>query len=591
MTLEQATAFGIILVTVGLFIWGRLPYDLVALLALFAGLVTGVVPADNAFTGFSDDIVIIVAAALLISAAISQSGFIETLVRPLLPFLRSEQTQVPALAAAVAILSAFSKNIGALAIFMPVAIQLARRTGTSASRLLMPMAFASLVGGIITLVGTSPNIIVSKVRADIKGEPFGMFDYAPVGISITILGLIFLAIGYRLLPQGRKAAASMDAAFNIEHYTTEARVSDGSPIVGRTVAHLQSLGDGQIAVGMVIRERFRRYAPVPDRVLCAGDVVLLEGEPEDLERLIARAGLEFFGDREKHPTVRMNVVEGVITPDSLLIGRTPSQVGLGSRHHTTLLAVSRSGQRIQQRLDAIRFRSGDVVVLKGEAASLPETLGTLKVLPLAERTMPLGDTRRSYVPIGVLLVVMVLLAFHVVPVAVAFFGAAVVLLVFRVMTMDEAYKTVEWQLLVLLGALIPVTDAIRTTGGADLIAGWLTPLMHAMPPMGALALTVVIAMAVTPFLNNAATVLMMAPIAASLAGRLQLNVDPFLMAVALGAACDFLTPIGHQCNTLVMGPGGYRFGDYWRLGLPLSIIVVAAGVPLIALFWPLTSTG
>jgi di/tricarboxylate transporter len=589
MTLDQALAFAIIGATIALFVWGRLAYDLVAVLALTASVAVGIVPAEKAFEGFADDIVIIVGSALLISAAVARSGVIETAMRPLLPYLTTVRAQVPALVGAVMFLSVFTKNIGALAIFMPVALQLARKTGTSPSSLLMPMAFGSLLGGLVTQVGTSPNIIVAKVREDITGEPFGMFDYTPVGLGITLLGLAFLSFGWRLLPRGRRGASSMEAAFNLEAYTTEARLQPGSPLVGRTVAELEALGDGEVTVATVIRERFRRYVPTPGWELREDDVLLLEGEPEDLERLVARARLQLAGEKGdvREAANDVSVVEGVVTADSDLVGKTPAQLDLHARHRVSLLAVSRSGQRIEQRLGSVRFRSGDVVVLKGAGEALPDALGALRVLPLAERTIALGRSRRGYLPIVVLAVAMASVALNLVPVAFAFFAAAAALLLFRVMTMHEAYGTIEWSLLVLLGALIPVSEAIRTTGGTDLVAGWLSVAVDAVPPMGALALMVVIAMAITPFLNNAATVLMMAPIAASLAGKLQLNPDPFLMAVALGAACDFLTPIGHQCNTLVMGPGGYRFGDYWRLGLPLSILVIVVGVPLIALVFPL----
>lgn len=591
LTLDQAISFAIILGTIALFVWGRLPYDLVALLALLTGVATGVIPPAKAFEGFSDDVVVIIAAALLVSAAIARSGIVETAMRPLLPRLRSERTQVPALVAATALLSMVSKNVGALAIFMPVAFQLARRTGTAPSAMLMPMAFASLLGGIVTLVGTSPNIIISKVRADVLGKPFSMFDFTPVGLSIAVLGVAFLSVGYRLLPRGRRGASSMAAAFSFDGYLTEVRLPPASPLVGATIARLTALGDGGVTVASVIRERFRRIHPAPDRVLQADDVVMLQGDPEDLERVVGRAGLQLAGeqalDGESGRAGPTAVLEGVLTADSSLVGRTPAQADLQRRHHVALLAVSRSGQRIDQRLNAVRLRAGDVVVLKGEQARLPEILGGLHILPLAERSIALGQSHRSVLPASVLLAAMALVALHVVPVAIAFFGAAVVLLLLRTMTMAEGYQAIEWHVLILLGALIPVSHAVRDTGGTDLIAAWLSGVVDLVPPTAALGLILVIAMVVTPFLHNAPTVLMLGPIAAALATKLHLNPDPFLMAVALGAGCDFLTPIGHQCNTLVMGPGGYRFGDYWRLGAPLSALVVAAGIPLIAFFWPL----
>lgn len=585
MTLPQAEAFGLIAVTIASFVWGALPYDLIALVALLTGIAIGVVPAAHAFDGFSNEVVIIIAAALVISEAVGRSGVVESVMRPLLPRLRTVRSQVPVLVGATMLLSMVTKNVGALAILMPVALQVARRTKTSPSYLLMPMAFASLLGGIVTLVGTSPNILMATVRQQVLGKPFRMFDYTPVGLGIAALGFVFLSFGWRLLPSGRKAAASMDDAFTMEDYTAEARLTADSPAIGRTIAELERMGDGDVAVATVVRERFRRFVPTPDWHLREDDVVLLRGEPADLERLVARARLRLAGEGDASGDA--TVVEAVVTADSKLVGRTPAKLDLQRRYGIGLLAVSRSGENIGQRLSTVRLAAGDVVVLKGVSDALPEALGDLRALPLAERSIALGRSHRSLVPIGVLALAMVLVAANLVPVAVAFFGAAVVLLLLRVMTMDEAYETVEWHILVLLGALIPLSHAITETGGTKLIASLLTGAVHGMPPMGALAIVLVITMAVTPFLHNAPTVLVFGPIAAGVAAGLRLHPDPFLMAVALGAGCDFLTPIGHQCNTLVMGPGGYRFGDYPRLGLPLSFLVVVVGVPLIALVWPL----
>lgn len=591
MTLDQGISFAIVLCTIGMLVWGRIAYDLVALMALLAGILTGVVPVKEAFEGFSNEVVIIVAAALVISAAVARSGAIEALMHPLLPRLKRESVQVPVLSGAVGLLSIFCKNVGALAIFMPVASQLSRRTGSRLSALLMPMAFASLLGGLCTLIGTSPNIIVAQVRADMFGKPFGMFAYTPVGLSVAVLGLAFLAVAYKLVPGHRKAAAGMDAAFNLENYITEAMLPDGSPFAGQTIAELERAGDGAVTVATVIRERFRRYVPQPGWVLNAGDVLLLQGEPEDLERLVARARLRLAGERHgevARASEDTSVVEGVVTAESSLLGQTVRDSGLRDQHGVTLVALSRNNAESSwRRLGATRFRAGDVVVLKGPADTMPDTLGDLHVLPLAERHVALGRSHRGWLPALVLVVAMATVAVHLLPVQVAFFAAAVVLLLMRVLTMHEAYETVEWSLLILLGALIPVSHAVSRTGGADLIASYMQPVLGGIPPWAALALVQAITMIITPFLHNAPTVLVFGPIAAKLAMKLGLNPDAFLMAVALGAGCDFLTPIGHQCNTLVYGPGGYKFSDYSRLGAPLSLLVLCSGVPLIMLFWGL----
>jgi di/tricarboxylate transporter len=590
MTLQQALAFAILFGMMVMFAWGKLRYDLVAMLGLLLAVLAGIVPYDKAFSGFSDDIVIIVAGALLVSAAVARSGVIERVIRPIAPYLTRTQVQVIVLTATVTVLSAFVKNIGALAMMMPVAFQLARRSNRPVSALLMPMSFGALLGGIVTLIGTSPNIIVSRVRQEIVGEPFGMFDFAPVGAGIAFAGLMFLMVGYRLLPRGRKGAAAIDAAFTLEGYTTEATVPEDSPLVGKTVGELEKLAENEVEVIMLLRGRSRRYAPPERTGIKAGDILLLEGEPDVLERLLAEIGLKLAQDEKKQqvdtPTDDIGVIEAVVSSDSPLVDRTSAQIRLQERHGVTLLAVSRRGERVRQRMRSVRLQPGDVIVLQGNLNTMPETLGDLRCLPLAARDLRLGGGRRGLLPVLVLGVAMVLVSAHVLPVAIAFFGAAVVMLLVRALTLREAYDVMEWPILVLLGALIPVSDALRTTGGTELIAGWLSAAGDLLPPLGTLALILVAAMAVTPFLNNAATVLVMGPIAASFAAKLGYRPDAFLMAVAIGAACDFLTPIGHQCNTLVMGPGGYRFSDYWRLGLPLSMIVVVVGVPLIAIFWP-----
>ncbi len=587
--MDQGLAFTIIGVTIAGFVWGRLPYDLVAMLSLLVAVLTGLVPMSRAFEGFSDDVVIIIGAALVISTAIARCGVIETMMHPLLTRLRSVQAQVPVLVLATGMLSMICKNVGALAILMPTAFQLARRGGRSPSALLMPMAFASLLGGLVTLIGTSPNILIAKVRQDLEGKPFGMFDYTPVGLTVASLGFAFLAFGYRLVPP-RRPAGGLDAAFTIEPYVTEASMPASSPLVGRTVAELEAAGDGDVTVGTIIRERFRRTVPAPASVLAEGDVLLLEGEQQSLERLVSRARLVLTEagtaapGREPGPA---SVVEGIVTGDSPLLGLTSTQAALPARHGVDLIALSRSGDAIRRRLSAVRFRQGDVVVFKGASKGMSDALGDLRVLPLAERRIELGSNNRSLLPVIILLVAMALAAMRVVSPGVAFFGAAVLVVLLRFLTPEEAYHSIEWHVLVLLGALIPVSHAVQTTGGTDLIARELLSLLQDVPPPAALAVVLVITMIVTPFLHNAPTVLMLGPVAGTLAIQLHLNPDAFLMAVALGAGCDFLTPIGHQCNTLVYAPGGYRFGDYWRLGLPLSVLVVAVGVPMISLVWGL----
>jgi di/tricarboxylate transporter len=591
MTHQQALAFGLIGLTIACFIWGRWRYDVVALTALLAGVVSGVVPAEQAFDGLRNDITVIIASALVVSAAFARSGVIERVLRPVLPHLKSARTQVPLFAAVVTVLSMATKNVGALAIMMPIALQVARRTGTPPSQLLMPMAFGSLLGGTVTLVGTSPNIIVSQVREEIIGRPFGMYDYAPVGLGITAAGLLFLSFGYRLLPLSRPTRETLEAALSAQPYVTEAVVPEDWALAGASLGRLRKLGQGEVTISALLRGERRIAGPHPNVRLKSGDVLLLEGEHEALDELIARARLKLTrADRPvamEEPTEDVRIVEAVVSADSSLAGRSAQQEELHARYGVNLLAVSRSGYRLTRELRRVRLRRGDIVVIQGGEHTLPGALKELGLLPLAEREVRLGGIRHVAGPAVILAAAMLLVAFQLAPVAIAFFGAALLMVLTGAIRMREAYAALDGPVLVLIAALIPVSDAVRATGGADLVALGLANLFQGLPPLLPLIAILATAMAATPFLNNAATVLIVAPIGASLARMLGVNPDPFLMAVALGAACDFLTPIGHQCNTLVMAPGGYRFADYPRLGAPLSLLVLVLGPLLISAVWPL----
>jgi len=591
VTHQQALAFGLVLVTIGMFVWGRFRYDVISLVALVASVFLGLTPAKKAFDGFSNDVVVIIACALVVSAGFARSGVIEAILRPITPRLKSARTQVPVFVAATALLSMATKNVGALAILMPIALQTARRTSTSASSLLMPMSFASLLGGLVTLVGTSPNIIVSQVRQDLFGKPFGMYDFAPVGLGLTALGVVFLAFAYRILPTSRSPAETMDAALSGNAYVTEVEAPEGWTFEKSRIGDLHGLAEGEVSVMALMRGGKRQASPHANTRVRPGDRLLLEGPQQALEELIARTKLKLTrSDRPtpmEEPTEEIRVVETVVMEGSSLVGESAQRLNLHGEHGVNLLAVSRSGYRLRQTLRSVRFRVGDIVMLQGGERTLPGAIKTLGLLPLAEREVRLGGIRRVLTPVAILATAMLAIAFHLVPVAIAFFAAAVAMVAVGGLRMREAYAALDGPVLVLIGALIPVGEAIHATGGADLVAGWLSHLLGAAPPLISLAAIMLLAMISAPFMHNAPTVLVFGPIAASFAQRLGYNPDAFLMAVAVGAASDFLTPIGHQCNTLVMGPGGYRFSDYPRLGAPLSLAVLVVGALLISLVWPL----
>jgi di/tricarboxylate transporter len=590
VTLQQGLSFGLIGATVLCFIWGRWRYDLIALGALAVGIAMGLIPIKSAFDGFSNDIVIIIASALVLSAAIARSGLVDTLMAPLLPHLKDERTQVPVLAGVTTVLSMATKNVGALALMMPSALQIARRTGVSPSRLLMPMSFGSLVGGLAVLVGTSPNIIVSEVREEALGKPFRMFDFLPVGGTLALLAIVYLAFAYRLLPKSRTAAIDIDAALAANAYVTEVEAPEGWAFENSRVADLQASAGGSVVVSWpfcaaangsprrIPTARSRRGRAAAGRRAPGAERADREGQAEAQRRRPSG------GDGE--PTDEVRVVEAIIGAESDLIGQTAKGLKLNEAHGVNLLGVSRSGYRMAGRLATVRLKAGDVLVLQGAEQQLPGALQALGCLPLAEREVRLGGMRHALLPTGILAVAMLLVAFGVIPVAAGFFGAAVLVIATGALRMREAYAALEGPVLMLVAALIPVSDTVQASGGTDLIAGWLSGAFHGMPPLLTLTAMMAVAMAATPFLNNAATVLIVAPIGMSLASALGLSPDPFLMAVAVGAGCDFLTPIGHQCNTLVLGPGGYRFSDYARLGAPLTVLILVVAPLLITLFWP-----
>jgi len=591
LTLQQGLAFGLVGLTIAAFIWGRFRYDLVACVALVVGLAVGVIPAEAAFDGFRNDVTVIIACALIVSAAFSRSGIVEWALKPLTPLLKTSATQTPVLTAVVTLLSMCTKNVGALAIMMPVAMRVSATTGTSPSRLLMPMAAGAMAGGMVTLVGTSPNIIVSEVRQDIVGQPFGMYDYSPVGLILTALIVVFVSLTYRVLPERRQGGAALLGGVGDNVYLTEARVPEGSLLKARTIKDLTTLGEGEVKILALIRQGQRRPRPRGNVVIHPGDVMVLDGSQEALSRFLARTRLDLTRNDKPAatpgPTEEMTSVEAVIGRHSPLRGKSVHELDVYGDFGINLIGVSRSGYELVQRFRRMKLEPGDILLLQGPEDAMPAAIQGMDLLPLVERDVQLGTDRKRFLPAVVLALAMILVGLGLVHVAVAFFAAAVVTVALGGLRMRDAYAALDGPLLVLVAAMIPISNAIQETGGSALIGEFLSSLFVNLPGVLAVGGVLLASMVVTPFLNNAATVLIVAPIGATMAMQLGFGPDPFLMAVAVGAACDFLTPVGHQCNTLVMRPGGYKFEDYARLGAPLSLMVLLVAPPLILTFWPL----
>ena len=594
MMAEQFVLFAILAAALVCFVWGRLRYDLIAVLALLAAVVSGVVPASEAFMGFGHPAVVTVAAILILSRALRNSDVVGWVSAALEPVAGHPTRQLLALTALTAACSAFMNNVGALALLLPVALHGAIAAKRPNSQLLMPLSFASLLGGLITLIGTPPNIVIANFRAEVNGESFGMFDFAPVGLIVAVVGIAYIAlVGWRLLPQGGEPPKpdAPKPLLDIDDYITEVRLPAKTAYVGKRIAELEALGQEDVSVVALVRGRDRILAPSGFLKLQADDILVLESDADALKSLTEKAGLTLVGaaglSAENLRSERVGLVEAVIIPGSSMEGRTARSLRLHTRHGVNLLAVSRQGEPIQERLGQVRFMAGDVLLLQGEVEALPDSLAQLGCLPLAERGLELGRKRTGSVFTPILFVAAILLTtLGILPPQIAFVAAAVGVVLIGDLQPRELYESVDWPIVVLLGAMIPVGLALESTGGSATIAQPILLLGGHAPVWVILTLLMIMTMLLSDIINNAATAVLMAPIGITIAQGLGVNPDPFLMAVAIGASSTFLTPIGHQSNLLVMGPGGYRFSDYWRMGLPLDALIVAVSIPAILWFWP-----
>lgn len=585
----------ILFVTLGLllflFAWGRIRHDFVALIGLFILIIAGIVDPSDAFSGFGHPAVITVAAVLIIGKALEQSGLMEFIGKYVMRIGKNITVQVLVLSGLVAIASAFMNNVGALAIMMPIAIHLARKSGNPPSLVLMPIAFASLLGGMTTLIGTPPNIIIATFRSDELGTPFGMFDFAPVGVILAGAGIVYISLlGWRLLPN-RSGVKSDSDVFDINDYITEVEVTADSKIIGQTIQDLRRFSEAEVQILGLVRDNIRMHIPGLKEEFQIGDIIVIETDAPDLKEFVKDTAVVLVGDKKLYLAAKgseqIAIKEAIVMADSPLVGRTASAMRLRNRYGVNLLAVARREQKIHRRLDRVIFRTGDVLLLQGYDEMLDETLSAIGCLPLAHRGIRLNIKSKIPLALGIFIASIILVVGGILPVQIAFSIAALAMVLTKVLPLKDIYTSINWPVIVLLAAMIPVGVAMETTGGAERIAAVIMSLGKEMPSWAILAIMIGSTMLMSDVINNAATVVIMAPIAINVAYGLGYAVDPFLMAVAIGGSSAFLTPIGHQSNTLVMGPGGYRFTDYWRMGLIMDIIIVSVGVPLIMWIWPL----
>ena len=589
--LDMAIVFGTLILTLVLFATGRVRYDIVALIALLIVTIAGIVDPVDAFLGFGHPAVVTVAAVLVLSKGLQNSGLIDILARWVARVGDGEVRQIFSLTGIVAILSGFMNNIGALALMMPVAIRTARKSGRSPSSLLMPIAFGSLLGGMTTLIGTPPNIIIASYRAQSGGSPFLIFDFAYVGAGVAICGILFISfLGWRLIPS-RQSPASKEELFAVKDYLTEVRVPEKSKLAGKMILDIGAATEAEVVVLGMIRNGQKIVAPSSLERILEHDILIIEADSGDLQTLLDATRLELVGkadlSEEMIGSDTVGIIEAIVKPDSPILDRTAYTANLRWIYGINLLAVARAGERIRNRLNQIRFRPGDILLIQGKKDTLQAALPKIGCLPLAERGIRIGGHKTILVAFLIFGTALGISALGIMPVQITFTAAVVVMILASILSLREAYESVEWPIIILLGAMIPVGQALETSGGAALIAGSIVAGASVFPPEATLVLLLVITMFLSDLVNNAASAVLMAPIAIGIAHDLGASIDPFLMAVAIGASCAFLTPIGHQSNTLVMGPGGYRFTDYWRMGVVLEVIIVVVSVPLLLLFWPM----
>ncbi len=590
MTPDQMILFTLFGAVFGLLLWGRFRYDIVAFSALMIAVVVGVVPTKDAFSGFGHPATLVVALVLIVSAGLVRSGAVFLITRTLVDATRGLGAHIALMGAIGGVLSAFMNNVAALALLMPVDIQTARKAGRAAGLSLMPLSFATILGGMVTLIGTPPNIIIAAIREESLGAPFAMFDFAPVGGVAALAGLVFVSlIGWRLIPQREGAATD---STDISQYIAELTVPDGNKQIGKRVAELSAPAEkADVAILGLIRDGKRRYGQARNTVLQAGDALVLEATPEALDEF--RSALDLaVADAKREEALNaagdgVEIIEVVVPEDSRIQGKTAQAIGLAWRQRSVLLGISRRGKRLTRRLRQTQIETGDILLLLVPRDTGNDVADWLGCLPLADRGLAVTVNRKVWLAIGIFAAAVLAASFSLLYLPVALGLVVVAYVLSGIVPLTELYDHINWPVVVLLGSMIPLGAALETSGGTELIAGALVNWTGGLPAWAVLTVLMIVTMTLSDVLNNTATTIVAAPVGIQMATSLGVSPDPFLMAVAVAASSAFLTPIGHKNNTLILGPGGYGFGDYWRMGLPLEIIVVAVSIPMILLVWPL----
>ncbi|MEL7298968.1 MAG: SLC13 family permease [Pseudomonadota bacterium] len=592
MTPDQIILFSLFAAVFALLLWGRFRYDLVAFGALMVGVVAGVVPSAEAFAGFGHPATLVVALVLIVSAGLVRSGAVFLITRTLVEPDRPLAGHITLMGAVGGILSAFMNNVAALALLMPVDIQTARKAGRAVGLTLMPLSFATILGGMVTLIGTPPNIIIASIREEALGAPFRMFDFAPVGGVAALAGIAFVAlVGWRLIPS-REGHGAGSIAEDFAEYVAELTVPDDSTLIGTRVGALEDEAEkADVAILGLVQDGKRRYGSAQNAVIRPGDALVIEASPEALDEFRTALKLR-VSDQKREDALKaggdgLSVFEVVVQDSSRIRGKSAQTIGLSWRQRTVLMGISRRGTRITKQIRKTETRTGDILLLLAPTEAVQDVTDWLGVLPLADRGLAVTENSKTWLAIGLFVAAVVAASFGLIYLPVALGLVVVGFILAKILPITEIYDHIEWPVVVLLGSMIPLGAALETSGGTELLAGALISLTEGLPAWAILTVLMLVTMTLSDVLNNTATTIVAAPVGIEMARTLEVSPDPFLMAVAVAASAAFLTPIGHKNNTLVLGPGGYGFGDYWRMGLPLEILIVAVSIPTLLVVWPL----
>ena len=585
---DQIVILGLLTLMVGLFIWGRWRYDAVSLSVLSSFVLFGYIQPEKAFSGFSHPAVITVALVLLISKGLERSGFIAVLGRKLQVYANSEIQFMISITFFAAVLSSFMNNIGAMAMLLPITLGICQKMNWNPSKFLIPLSFASILGGMNTKIGTPPNIIISEFRKDYVEKDFAFFDFSFTGVPVSILGILFIAfIGWRLIKL-RPINSENNPLIELEDYLVEMVITKNSMLIDKRALDFRNELDTDTALIGQIDENGKKIEIHGNQKLYEGQILIMKINPDMVADIQQEFGLDIDSENDLTSIDDLGGIEAIIVPKSRLIGRKYQYFKRLVGRELSLLGLWRRGLKFRFRLSNEIFKVGDVLLIanRGEKNNIAEKLELAGLMPLWQREFDVvRDPTKIFIAFGLFTICLLLVIFNYVPIVVAFLICVIGFVSSKLLTGEGVYRHIDWPVVILLAAMIPIGNTLISYGITDSVSGYLAGLSSAIDYVWLIVLIMIITMFLSDIINNAATAVIMAPLAVSLAEKINQPIEPFLMSVAIGASCAFLSPIGHQCNTLVMAPGNYKFGDYWKVGLPLEILIVLISVPAIVFYW------